>query len=259
MNAMRAEWTKLHTEGSTGWLLLLATVLTVGVGAGIAAAVSADPCTPRSCQDVTKLSLNGLMIGQAVVAIVAVLAIGNEYSTGMIRTSLAAMPSRLSMLAAKAGVLSLALAVVGVVTVGGSLLAGRLIMPNQGFTAAKGYTLLSLADGPTQRAAVGSVLYLVLIGLLALGVATIVRESASAAGIVLGLLYIFPIITHVVTDPKWQKHIQQIAPMSAGLAVQATTGLDRLPIGPWKGLGVLAIWAAVAMIGAALVLRLRDA
>ncbi len=259
MNALRAEWTKLRTEGGTGWLLLLAVILTIGVGAGISAAVSADPCTGRQCQDMTRLSLNGLMVGQAVVAIVGVLAIGNEYGTGLIRTSLTAMPNRLSMLAAKAAVLTLVTAVVGLLVTAGSLIAGRIIMPGNGFNAKNGYTLLTLGDAPLQRAALGSVLYLVLIGMLALGCATIVRESASAAGIVLGLLYIFPIISHVVTDPEWQKRIQQISPMSAGQAVMATVGIDNLPIEPWKGLGVLALWAAVAMLGGALVIRLRDA
>ncbi|MFD0029730.1 hypothetical protein ACWGDS_03235 [Streptomyces sp. NPDC055059] len=89
----------------------------------------------------------------------------------------------------------------------------------------------------------GSVLYLVLIALIGLGVATAVRDAASAIGIVLGLLYLFPVVTRVVNDPEWQRHLQQISPMTAGLAIQATVRLHELPIGPWAGLGVLATWA----------------
>jgi ABC-2 type transport system permease protein len=145
------------------------------------------------------------------------------------------------------------------VAVLGCVLAGRLILPGNGLTAAQGYPPLSLADGPTLRAAGGSVLYLALIGLLSLSVATIVRESAAAIGLVLGLLYLLPILLHVVTDPDWQRRLQQIAPSSAGLAIQATVGVRDLPIGPWAGLGVLAAWAAGALLAGALLLRLRDA
>ncbi|MFD7065396.1 hypothetical protein [Streptomyces sp. NPDC059906] len=116
-----------------------------------------------------------------------------------------------------------------------------------------------MTDGPTLRAAVGSVLYLVLIALIGLGVATAVREAATAIGIVLGLLYLFPIVTQVVNDPQWQRHLQQISPMTAGLAVQATAHLHELPIGPWAGLGVLATWAAAVLLVGSLLLHRRDA
>ena len=141
----------------------------------------------------------------------------------------------------------------------GSLLAGRLILPGNGFTAAHGHPPLSLGDGPTLRAAAGSVLYLALIALLSLGAATAVRDSATAIGVVLGLLYLFPIVAQMVIDPHWQRHLQQLGPMTAGLAIQATTNLRSLPISPWAGLGVLAAWAAAALLAGGLLLRLRDA
>ncbi len=109
------------------------------------------------------------------------------------------------------------------------------------------------------RACAGSVLYLGLIALLSLGVATVVRDSAVAIGLVLGLLYLFPIIGAVVSDPDLARHIQQAAPMTAGLDIQATTGLRGLPLSPWAGLGVLAAWAAGALLAGGLLLRFRDA
>jgi ABC-2 type transport system permease protein len=139
------------------------------------------------------------------------------------------------------------------------VLAGRLILPGHGFTAAHGYPPLSLGDGPVLRAAAGSVLYLALIALLSLGVATAVRDTAVAIGVVLGLLYVFPIITAAVRAPGWHRHLEQIAPMTAGLAIQDTTGLRSLPISPWAGLGVLAAWAAAALLAGGLLIRLRDA
>ena len=109
------------------------------------------------------------------------------------------------------------------------------------------------------RAAGGSVLYLVLISLLSLGVATAIRDSATAIGVVLGLLYLFPLLAQVVTDPVWHRHLEQIGPMTAGLAIQATTDLHSLPISPWAGLGVLALWAGAALATGGILLRLRDA
>ena len=109
------------------------------------------------------------------------------------------------------------------------------------------------------RAAFGSVLYLALIALLSLGISTMVRDSAVAIGIVLALLYLFPIVANVVTNETWHRHLEQIGPMTAGLAIQATTGLSRLPISPWAGLAVLAAWAGGALLIGGLVLRLRDA
>jgi ABC-2 type transport system permease protein len=255
--ALHAEWTKTRTVGGTGWLLLGTIALTVAVSAGTAKAVM---CPSVDChEDGTKLTLTGITLGQAVVAILAVLAISGEYSSGMIRTTLTAMPRRTTVLAAKATVLTGTVLAAGTIAVLGSLLAGRLILPGNGFTSAHGYPPLSLSDGSTLRAAAGSVLYLALIALLSLGIGATVRDPATAIGIVLGLLYIFPILTHVVTDPHWQRHLQQIAPMTAGLAIQSTTDLHNMPIGPWAGLGVLTAWAAAALLIGGLLLRLRDA
>jgi ABC-2 type transport system permease protein len=255
--ALHAEWTKLRTVASTGWLLLAAVALTVAVGAAAAAAVK---CPSGGCAaDPAKISLTGIDLGQAVVAILAVLAISNEYSTGMIRVTFTAMPRRPAVLAAKAAIVAGLVLAAGTIAVLGSVLAGRLILPGNGLTAAHGYPPLSLGDGPTLRAAAGSVLYLALIALLSLGAATVVRDSAVAIGTVLGLLYLFPVIAQVVTDPHWQRHLEQIGPMTAGLDIQATTGLRSLPISPWAGLGVLAAWAAAALLAGGLLLRLRDA
>jgi ABC-2 type transport system permease protein len=255
--ALHAEWTKLRTGPGTIWLLLAIITLTAALGAAAAAAVR---CPSAGCgQDPAKISLTGIQLGQAVVAVLAVLAIGGEYSTGMIRTTLTAMPRRATVLAAKAAALTGLVLTAGTIAVLASVLAGRLILPSHGFTPAHGYPLLSLGDGPVLRAATGSVLYLALIALLSLGAATAVRDSATAIGAVLGLLYLFPIVAAVVTDPHWQRHLEQIGPMSAGLAIQATTGLRTLPLSPWTGLGVLTAWATATLLTGGLLLQRRDA
>jgi ABC-2 type transport system permease protein len=75
-----------------------------------------------------------------------------------------------------------------------------------------------------------------------LGVATAVRDSPTAIGVVLGLLYLFPILAGIVSDPAWHRHLEQIGPMTADSSIEATTGLSSLPISPSAGLGALAAW-----------------
>lgn len=258
---LHAEWTKLRTLPSTGRLLLAVAMLTVAVSALSAAAVSTRLCrSPAGChEDTVKLGLSGVGLGQAAVVILGVLAMSGEYGTGTIRTTLAAMPRRSTLFAAKAAVVSGSAMAAGALGVLGSLLAARLILPGNGFTPAAGYPPISLADGPTLRAAAGSVLYLGLIALLSLGAATVLRDSAAAITVVLGLLYAFPVITQLVTDPDWHARMQRYAPMTAGLAIQATRNLGRLPIGPWPGLGVLAVYAGAALLAGGVLLRARDA
>jgi ABC-2 type transport system permease protein len=238
MSALRAEWTKLRTVPGTVWLVLGLVALTAGLSVATMAA------TGERVTDPVKTSLIGVTLGQAVVAILAVLVVGGEYSTAMMHTTLAAMPRRPLVLAAKAAVVTAVVLVAAALAVAACVLAGRLMLTTH---------------GPILRAAAGSVLYLALIGLLSIGTAVAVRDSATAIGVVLGLLYVFPIITQAVSDPDWERHMQQVAPMTAGLAIQATTGLDTLPIGPWAGLGVLAAWAAGALIVGGLLFVRRDA
>jgi len=253
--ALRAEWIKLRTLSGTWWLLLALITLTVAVGA---AAASGVDCPATGCgQDPAKVALSGVDLSQVVAAILAVLAITGEYSSGMIRTTLSAMPGRTTVLAAKAVVvtgLALAAGAIGVLL---SVLAGRLILPGRGFTSAHGYPPLSLASGPDLRAAAGSVIYLALIALLALGTGTAIRDPAPAIGMVLVLVYLFPVIGSAL-GPGWSRRLEQIGPMTAGLSIQATTGLPSLPLAPWQGLGVLALWAAGALLIGGLVLCRRD-
>jgi ABC-2 type transport system permease protein len=255
---LRAEWTKVRTVPETGWLVALTAAATAGVSLAVIAVSRCAPGTACTA-DTTRLSLTGVEVGQAAVAVLAVLAITSEYGTGMIRTTFTAMPRRFAVLAAKAAVLTGLVLPAAVVGVAGSLLAGREMLPGQGFTPAHGFALLSLAHGPALRAAIGSVLYLVLIGLLALGLAAIVRDPAAATGIVLGLLYLGLIVAAFVSSPVWQRRIERYGPTSAGLTIQDTTGTGHLPIGPWGGLFVLAVWAAGSLLAAGLLLRFRDA
>ena len=255
VQALHAEWTKLRTVAGPAWLLAGVVALTVAVGA---VAASAAQCQSATCGiDPAKVSFTGLYLGQAAVAVAGVLAIGDEYSTGMITLSLTAMPRRLTWFFAKVAVLAAPVLIASALAVAGSVLAGWLILPGHGFTPAHGYA--SLTAGADIRAAAGAVLYLTLIALLSLGVAAAVRDSAVAIGLVLGLLYLFPIVASLVSDATLARHLQQIGPLSAGLDVQATIGVKSLPLTPCQGLGVVALWTVGALLLGALVLKSRDA
>lgn len=260
-SVLRAELAKLWTVRSTWWLLLAVVAVTVLLGAAATEGVDTDQCRlPTSChEDTVKLSLTGVWAGQTAVAALAVLAVAGEYGTGTIRVTLTAIPDRLRVFAAKASVVAALTAAAAVVAVAGAMIIGRLLLAGNGFTRANGYAPLSLADGPTARAAFGSVAYLVLIALLSVGVAFLIRDTAGAVGTVLALLYGFPIVASLVSDDTWKEWLTQVAPSSAGLAIQSTRDLDRLAIGPWAGLGVLSLYAAGALVLGGLVLRRRDA
>lgn len=241
MTVLHAEWTKARTVPGTPWLLAGVVACTVLLGALAAGAMPTGG-------DPAKAALMGVALAQAVVVVLAVATVSGEYGTGMIRLTLTAMPRRLTVLAAKGFVVTALTLTAGAAAVLFAIAVGRLYLPS-----------LSLSDGPILRAAVGSVLYLALVGLMSVGVAALVRDAATAVGVVLALLYLTPLVTSLISDPDWHDRLQKLSPMTAGLTVQATVHLEAEPIGPWQGLGVLALWAAGAVLAGGATLRLRDA
>jgi ABC-2 type transport system permease protein len=255
-DVLQAEWTKVRTLPTAAWLLLATVVVTVGLSAAVASAQNTT--NNGTSLDATKLSLIGVDVGQAVVALLAVLLISGEYSCGLISVTVAASPQRHLVLIAKALIAAVLSLAAGAVAVSASVLIGGCVLSGNGLSVAHGYEITSLANATNLRAAGGTVLYLALIALLSLGVATMVREPAPAIGVVLGLLYLFPLLGAVVSDPTWSRHLKQIGPMTAGLAIEATRNLNGLPLSPWAGLGVLAAWALGALVLGGLLFRYRD-
>lgn len=259
--AIRAEWTKLRTVSSTAWLLGALVVATAGLGALLVGSVHTDMCaTPASCEeDTTKLALSGVWAGQIVAATLGALVMTTEYSTRVIGVTLAARPRRWQVYSAKSAVAVCVVLVAAALGVAGAVAGGRAILPGNGFTAANGYAPLSLLDGPTARAAVGTALYLTLIALLGLGLGALIRDTAVTLTAVFAVLFVLPIVTEFVTDPVWHERLQKWSPTTAGLSVQNTLRLDELAIGPWPGLGVLALWAVGAAIAGYIPFARRDA
>jgi ABC-2 type transport system permease protein len=255
-----AEWTKLRTVPSTAWLALTVAASTVLLGALVTASVNTSQCpAPTECfEDTTKLALTGVWLSQSAVVVLATLAVTSEYGTRMIHTSYFVMPRRPAVMMAKAVSVSILVVAAGTVGVLVSMAAGRIILIGNGFTSENGYPPLSLAEGPTLRAAAGTVLYLTLVALMGLGVGALVRDTVGAITVTLTVLYLFPIAAQLVSDPVWSERLQTYTPMPAGLAIQATTNLDRLPIQPWPGILVLAAYAAAAVAAGVVAVKIRD-
>jgi ABC-2 type transport system permease protein len=244
---LRAEWTKVRTLATNAWLLVGIIVATCVISILV---VAGTKCSAASCADPARASLSGVYLGQAAVVVLGVLTVSGEYANGMINLTLAAMPRRTPVLVAKAVVLGGLILVAGTVAVLICELAGGPLLTHNGYGDVLGW--------PVLRAAGGTVLYLMLIGLLSLGIGTLVRDAGTAVGIVLALLFLFPVIAHF-TDSTWQRHLEQVAPMTAGLAIQDTVDLASQPIGPWAGLGVLAAWSVGSLLLGGAAFRLRDA
>jgi ABC-type transport system involved in multi-copper enzyme maturation permease subunit len=260
--ALHAEWTKVRTVPSTTWLILALVASTVLASAMVAASLNTEHCppTPPRCdEDIVMLSLGGIYLGQMAAAVLGVLVVSGEYGTRMIRTTLAVNPRRAEVLAAKAAVVTALVLGAGALGVLGALAAGRAILPGNGFTEAAGYPPLSLVDGPTLRAAAGSVLYLVLLALLSLGIGVALRHTALSLVTVIGLLFVLPMLATLISNPVWATRMQKFSPMTAGLAIQATKRLDNLPITPWWGVGLLAAYTGAALIIGGTLFKIRDA
>jgi ABC-2 type transport system permease protein len=253
---LRAEWTKFRTLAGNLWLLLGVVAATVAISAAAGAFTHVSGITHGG--DATKLSVSGVYLGQLVVAALAAIAISDEYATGMIRVTLTATPRRITVLMAKAANLAGVTGVASMAAVAACLAIGRLMLPSEGLDPAHGYALVSVGSAATLRAAGGTVIYLVLVALLSLGVAALIRDTAVSIGALVALLYVPRLLAHIVGGALG-RHIEAIAPMSAGLSIQATTHLHSLPIQPWAGLGVLAAWAAGSLLLATTILRVRDA
>lgn len=258
LQATRAEWTKVRSVRGMVWLPPAFVGLTVVMAAVIAASNETNGCpSGAECDDVVQLILSGSWIGQLVLVAFAAVVVTSEYATGLIRATFAATPRRRTVLAAKAALVAAVVFCAGLVASVASFFLGRSIVPGSGFTVENGYPPLSLADGATFRAVVGTGLYLAAVALLALGLGAIVRHTAGAVTAVLGLLF-GPLIVAGLLPERIDDYVQKLTP-PAGLAIQQTVGRQEFPIGPWAGFGVLCAYAAAALLAAFWQIGRRDA
>lgn len=198
----------------------------------------------------TAFSLNGLFLAQLAVGVLGVLVITNEYNAGMIRATFAAVPQRRTVLGAKAAVFAAVTLVVGVVSCFAAFLVGQAIRSAKGVEA-------HLGDPGVLRSVIGAGLYLSVLGLLALGLGTLIRHSAGAIAALFGLNFVLPGLVSAL-PASWSDAIAKYLPSYAGQAIyRGTHGASALS--PWTGLAVFALYAAVAPGAAAVMLSRRDA
>jgi hypothetical protein len=251
---LASEWTKLRSVRSTLWTLAVTVVLGIGLGALATATTAArwaqTSLISRITFDPTRTSLTGLLFAQLAIGILGVLVVSAEYGTGTIRATFAAAPRRPPVLAAKALVFGAVTLVVGeVVSFAAFFLGQWLLTPKAPHTTLGGAGVL--------RAVVGGGLYLLVLGLFALGIASIVRHTAGSIGAFVVVLLVLPIIVTALPS-SIGNHIGKFLPANIGVVLLSVQPQAN-SFGPWSGLLLLAGYTAVVLVVGGFLLVHRDA
>lgn len=253
---VRGEWIKLLSLRSTWWTL----AITVALMALIALAASAsladivgDGPVGAPLPHGAELVTTGSQLGIVTVAVLGALLMTGEYSTGMVRSTLAAVPSRLPVLAAKGIVLTVVTAAVGIVSIAASYLLARPFLDDHDLVPA-------LDDAQTWQVFGGTVYFFVVTALVALGIATVLRHTAGSITAVLGLLLLLPGVLQFISI-DWVQDVTSMLPLPASFAFLGVSGAmgGNEMLTPWEGVGVVAAYAVVALAAGAVLLRRRDA
>ena len=253
VDALRSEFTKIRSTRSTYWTLLALIVVCIGIGALACAGTASHPQGISAAGfDATQQSLAGLYVGQLVIAALGALTITSEYSTGMIRTSLAVQPRRGVVFAAKGVVFAVVTLITGLVTSFGSFFVGQAILSGAHLSA-------TLGQPNVLRAVIGGALFLTACGMLAYGLGAVLRHTAAAISAAIGLLFVVTVLVQFLPH-SWQDSVDKWMPALAGSqiwATKVTEGAHQFPA--WGGFAVLAGWAAAAIIVGLVLFRTRDA
>ena len=262
---LRSEWIKLFSLRSTVWCYVIIVAVTIGLGVLLAFTLQPGGTLDHAGQQNVALQAATLSVGfsQLVSSVLGALVITGEYGTGMIRSTLTAVPKRLPALTAKILVLGLTTFVVSLVAmiitalITAPVLSGVGVHPDFGDSA---YLLAIL----------GAAGYLALIGILSLAIGAIVRNSAGGIAAALGLILVVPIVLRIlvgVTRAEWAQNVGAFLPDSAGGRMYAyTAGVvaqagspDAIVLDPWQGALVLVAWVVVLLVIASVLLKRRDA
>ncbi|MFF7245868.1 ABC transporter permease subunit [Embleya sp. NPDC008237] len=248
-----SEWAKIKTVRSTLWTLLALFAVSVLISWGIAALAAGDVAKDVAegrKNDAPDLLTVGVAFGQIAALVLGVLSMTAEYSTGMIRTSLTAVPWRASMLAAKALVLALVLFVVGAVTGFCCYFLADLMLDAK-------HVGVGLGEPGVLRSLIGTGLYLAVLGLFGMALGVLLRHTAGA--ITLGIALIFVVGGVVGLIPgRTGDWIAKLMPANAGGQVMSVRAADKM-LQPWTGFAVFVAETLVLLLLGALLLEKRDA
>jgi ABC-2 type transport system permease protein len=272
-----SEWIKFRSLRSTWWSIGIALLISVGLGILFSDLRGSDIQNHGGFEvDQTAVSLRGFYLAQLAVGVLGVLFVTGEYSTGMIRATLSAVPKRVPVWLAKLSVFAVVTFVITLVAAFVAFLGGQAVLSAykfQGvvFTGPDGHVAVlssptisqwhrlgvSITDPGAVRAIFGAALFMVGVGLLGLGCGFIIRNTGGAIAALFGLLLVLPLLAQALPNSLAQ-HVTKYLPLLAGTAGMNTVGgTDQLS--PWTGLGVFAIYVVVALGVGLFVLRRRDA
>lgn len=253
-NVLRSEWTKIISVRSTVWTMVAMVVSTIGFGVLISWAVEFNwdrtDTQTKAAFDPTSTSLAGLAFGQLAIAVLGVMVISTEYSTGGIRTSLTAVPQRLRLLGAKALVLALFALATGAVTCFVAFFLGQLLLSEAGIDT-------SLGQPQVLRAVFGGGLYLAASAMFGLAVGALLRHTAGAITLVVGALLVVPPFTQLLPG-KWGDAVERFFTSNAGQQITYVQQQHNT-LSPWAGYLVYCVWWLVILAVAAWLLQRRDA
>jgi ABC-2 type transport system permease protein len=247
-DAARMEWLKLRSLRSTLSALVFFVASMIGLGVLVMAKTGAPSPADAQTFDPTNNLLVGVALGQLVVGIVGVLVTAGEYSSGTIRSTLAAVPDRRLLLAAKAAVLGGCVLAVGEAVAFVTFFAGRAALTEAAPTP-------TLDDPSVLRAVVMSGTYLALIGLIGLGFGAITRHTASAVGALVGVTFVLPLVAVGVAGTGVARFFPT---MIAGNSMLVAKPFHEA-LGPWAGFAMMCLYAALTLAAAAWLLSRRDA
>ncbi|MEO8750920.1 MAG: ABC transporter permease [Allobranchiibius sp.] len=251
VDVMRSEWCKLRSVRSTVWTAVFAVAANIVVAALAAIFVPSHlSAHDKATLDSIRVSLAGLHLSQIAFGVLGVLVITSEYGTGMIRTTLAAVPRRRTLLAAKAIVLAASALIVGTLACVAAYFVFQASLSGDSLRT-------DISDPGVLRAVIGGGLYLTVLGLLGLGLGAVVRSSAGAIATLFGVLFI-PTILAGILPQVWQNRIAGYLPMNAGDAIYSLRH-ETGSLTPWVGFGVFCLYAATALGLGFLLITRRDA
>ena len=288
--ALRSEFTKLRSVRSTYWTIAALFIVSVGIaaiaGAGIASNLHNNPQN-RAGMDATQASLIAFFeLGQLIIAVLGALTITSEYSTGMIRTSLTAMPRRGVVYAAKLIVFTTVTLIVSLITSFTAFFVGQAAMSGSGVSASLFHSVTIPADvnmspppggpgsgppnvtfsgtivispGTVLTAIIGCALFVTVVALIAFALGSIIRHTAGAITSAIGLLFVLPIIVQILPD-TWRWDIMRFFPDAAGRVLSVTIGQHNPHLwSAWPQFGVTLVYAAVLLAVGGYLFRKRDA
>lgn len=285
-----SEFTKIRSVRSTYWTIAALVVVSVGiatlVGFGITSQIHNQPWQAAGTDATQAILTPFLFLGQLIIAVIGAMVITSEYSTGMIRTSLTAMPRRGTVYLGKLIVITGMTLVVSLVTSFLAFFAGSLTLSGSGVAGSLFHNVTipkdaNMSPGPNGpgsppsyhfvgtltitpahvlTAIIGSALFVTVAALIAFGLGAIIRHTAGAITSAIGLLFVLSIIIQILPD-TWRWDIMRFFPDAAGRVISVTLPGQQNPHlwSTWPQFLVTVVWMAVFVGVGGYLFRKRDA